>query len=182
MSVLRMACAASTAILMLSTLSNPAIAAGKKHGGNDFVQALSSLFNSEHNGGGKHHHFGKMTYQDNPGQQTGSDSNTIVYFGTCLNLAGVQQAGNAGADGYCLPYESLTGSVKGATSPTCTVTTTWGGGGHETPSFARGKSKGGGGGGSKTETVSGTCAEYQAANPPKEKPHHEDDDEYGGDR
>lgn len=44
-------------------------------------------------------------------------TDTITYFGTCLNLAGYQQAGNADADGYCEPFESLVGNEGTPASP-----------------------------------------------------------------
>lgn len=67
--------------------------------------------------GDKGHHRKKtFTYiaPDGPGPDG------ATYFGTCLNLAGFQQAGNAGADGFCLPYGSIVSSVSG--SGYCTTT------------------------------------------------------------
>jgi hypothetical protein len=199
--------------MILSSLANPALAAGKKGGGDNFFNNFGGFFdsfgsdNKRHppkfggpsfsgfpfgggyggGGGGKHHgKKGSASYTDNPGSPGVSGTNTIVYFGTCLNQAGFQQAGNADTDGFCLPYESLTGNEGSPGSgPSCTITTTsksHGGGG--VPTYARGGSEGGYGGGSTTssQTVSGTCAAYQAANPAPTKPVHDWDDgeEEGG--
>ncbi len=60
-----------------------------------------------------------------PGYTTGSETGGKVQFGTCLNLAGVQQAGDADGNGICLPAETLAGSVKGyvdAVEASCSYT------------------------------------------------------------
>lgn len=218
MRTIRVSVAVMAAAVMLSTLASPAMAAGKKGGGDSFFDNLGSIFdfggdnrrggsngynppkpNHQFGGGdgygkgkgkgkgkGGGHHGGPfdVTFWDNPGTPRTSGTNTIVYFGTCLNQAGVQQAGNAGDDGYCLPFESLVGSEGNPGSgPTCTITKTKKSHGGGTPSFARG-SKGGSYGGSttsETETVNGTCADYQAANPPKKGHEHEHDEEHSED-
>lgn len=183
---------------MLSSLASPAMA-GKKGGGNNFFDNLGSMFDSfggggdgykppKYNGpsfgGGGHgggSHGGKKgsrSYTDNPGSPASSPTNTIVYFGTCLNLAGYQQAGNAAEDGYCVPFESLVGNEGGPGSgPTCTVTTTKKSHGGGSMGYARGS--GNGGETTTTETVNGTCAAYEAANPSNghDKPGHGDDEE-----
>jgi len=214
------------AAVMISSLSNPALAAGKKSGGDNFFgksNPITEFFkgfqdnndrgrgygggygggsgggwhpgggNGGGGGGGKGK--GQRTFFDNPGSpatEGTSPTNTIVYFGTCLNLAGFSQGGNAGPDGFCLPYESLVGNEGNPGSPgsgaSCTITTTsksGGGGGYPTTS-ARGSGGSEGGYGqpsSSSETVSGTCAAYQAANPPPNKPGHDwndDEDDYEG--
>lgn len=72
----------------------------------------------------------KTTNPYQPGYSTGSYTGGKVQFGTCLNLAGVQQAGDADGDGNCLPAQSLAGAVKGYVDPveascTYTATTYW---------------------------------------------------------
>lgn len=207
MRIIRVSVAVLAAAVMLSTLASPAMAAGKKGGGDSFFSNFGSVFDfgggdrrggsngyntpkpNNHFGWGDQNdrkgkgkggkgggHQGWMTFFDNPGTPPTSGTNTIVYFGTCLNLAGFQQAGNAGDDGDCLPFESLVGSEGSPGSgPTCTITKTTKSHGGGTPSFARG-SNGNHQGGSTTssETVSGTCAAYQAANPPKKGHEHGD--------
>lgn len=73
--------------------------------------------------GGYHHHhkpkiqWFKISTPYQPGYSTGSETGGKVQFGTCLNLAGMQQAGDADGDGNCLPAETLAGSVKGYVDP-----------------------------------------------------------------
>lgn len=171
--------AALATAAILASLTTPALAG--KGGGNGFFNGFGSFFNFDGGGGpkgykpwggggygGGYNKHGNKSYQDNPGTPASPGTNTIVYFGTCLNLAGFQQAGNAGPDGYCLPFESLVGNEGSPGSgPTCTVTTTQKSYSGGEMSFAS-SSYGGGSATTTTETVAGTCAAYQAANPPSD--------------
>jgi hypothetical protein len=115
-------------------------------------------------GGKKGHHGGyfDITFFETPGTPYSAPTETIVYFGTCLNPAGFQMAGNAGPDGQCEPFESLVGSEGSpGTGPTCTITKT---------------KKSHGSSASTTQTVDGSCAAYQAAKP-SWTGHDKDDDE-----
>jgi len=91
-----------------------------------------------------------------PAQAGSSGTDTIVYFGTCKNLLGIVSAGNADDDGFCLPYESLTGdqgvSASGATAgsdASCQITKSWSYGEYSE------------GGGSKTFTKPGDCSVWR---------------------
>jgi hypothetical protein len=133
-----------------------------------------------YNGGGFGFFSGhvKKDYTDipgTPGTPATKATDTIVYFGTCKNLAGIQQAGNADEDGFCLPFESLVGSEASSgtpgSGPSCAVTTStksW-----SQPSESARGFNGGGYGGTWTQTttiVSGTCDSVKAAEPPKYEP------------
>jgi hypothetical protein len=189
MRAIQSAVALLAAVAIVSTFSTPVLAKSKTKPPQDFFQGLSNFFSGESGsygggngyyggsysgGSGGGHHKNKI-YNDIPGTAAippSKATNTIVYFGTCNNLAGIQQAGNADADGFCLPYESLIGSEASAGSPgsgpSCAVTTkskSW--------SQPSGGERSYGGGPTWTETttiVSGTCDSVKAAEPPKWQP------------
>ncbi|MFY8030246.1 MAG: hypothetical protein ACOVO5_00270 [Devosia sp.] len=176
MRVIQTSVALLAAAALVSSMATPALSKSKPRPQQDFFESISNFFGGSHGGGGNGggHHKNK-TYNDIPGTAAippSKATNTIVYFGTCNNLAGIQQAGNADADGFCLPFESLVGNEGGGGSPgsgpSCAVTTkskSW-----SQPSGGEGRY---GGGPTWTETttiVSGTCDSVKAAEPPKWQP------------
>jgi hypothetical protein len=157
------------AAAIVSSLASPVLAKSQPRPQNPIEKFFSGFSGGSEGGGhrGGHHHHGKKTYTDIPGTPATEGTKateTIVYFGTCNNLAGVQQAGNADANGFCLPFESLVGSEASAGSPgsgpSCAVTTR----SRPTPSLGR-MSSGGSNGTETTTIVSGTCDSIKPQKP-----------------
>ncbi len=74
----------------------------------------------------------KIEFTQNPAVKvrapSGGGTGGMTYFGVCKNLAGVQQAGNADANGFCETFGSIIETVPDAGIPdvgaSCTKTVT----------------------------------------------------------